>query len=172
MTYYNVSIEAIGPTPQVDQLETLIDVLADLGAPGASVGAGGLAGGPSAIFAVEVPNIEAEALEYAVHMGTGLFTSAVEKTGIPMVAIARVDVMAEPYFERWLTEGPDELVGLSEIAEILGVSKQRVDQLRDRDDFPMPIVELRSGPVWRRDMLNRFIREWPRRPGRPAKAST
>lgn len=54
---------------------------------------------------------------------------------------------------------PDcELVGVGEIADLLGVSKQRVDQLR-RDKrrrvlFPEPIAELRAGPVWaKRDVV-------------------
>ena len=64
-----------------------------------------------------------------------------------------------------------ELIGLSEIAGILGVSKQRVGQLRAREDFPVPVAELAAGPVWQREMLDRFIRDWPRRSGRPAKAS-
>ena len=47
------------------------------------------------------------------------------------------------------------LVGLSEIAEMAGVSKQAVTNWRSRHpDFPHPIAELRSGPVWgRRDFL-------------------
>lgn len=47
------------------------------------------------------------------------------------------------------------LVGLSEIAEMAGVSKQAVTNWRSRyPDFPPPVAELRSGPVWgRRDFL-------------------
>lgn len=53
-----------------------------------------------------------------------------------------------------MTEEPG-LVGLSEIAEMAGVSKQAVANWRSRyDDFPLPVAELRSGPVWgRRDFL-------------------
>jgi len=43
------------------------------------------------------------------------------------------------------------LVGLSEIAEMAGVSKQAVTNWRSRyPDFPHPVAELRSGPVWGR----------------------
>lgn len=59
-----------------------------------------------------------------------------------------------------------ELVGAGEIAEMLGVSKQRVAQLRDRADFPVPIAVLKAGPVWTRDSLNQFLAGWSRKPGR------
>lgn len=42
-----------------------------------------------------------------------------------------------------------ELVGVSEIAEMAGVSKQVVTNWRARSEkFPPPVAELRSGPVW------------------------
>jgi len=41
------------------------------------------------------------------------------------------------------------LVGVSEIAELAGVTRQAVLNWRQRyEDFPTPIAELRSGPVW------------------------
>jgi prophage regulatory protein len=42
-----------------------------------------------------------------------------------------------------------DLVGLTEIAEMLGVSAQRVDQLARRDDFPEPVAVLAAGRIWR-----------------------
>jgi predicted DNA-binding transcriptional regulator AlpA len=44
-----------------------------------------------------------------------------------------------------------DLVGLSEVAQMLGVSRQRVYQLATAyDDFPSPEAELAAGRVWRR----------------------
>ena len=44
------------------------------------------------------------------------------------------------------------LLGLSEVAELLRASKQVVGNWRQRrDDFPKPIAELKSGPIWRHD---------------------
>lgn len=41
------------------------------------------------------------------------------------------------------------LVGLAEIAELLGVTKQVIANWRSRKpDFPQPVVTLKSGPVW------------------------
>lgn len=45
-----------------------------------------------------------------------------------------------------------DLVGLSEIAELAGVSRQAVSNWRSRfKDFPQPKAELSSGPVWGKD---------------------
>ncbi|WP_436535499.1 helix-turn-helix transcriptional regulator [Actinoplanes sp. HUAS TT8] len=40
------------------------------------------------------------------------------------------------------------LFGSAEIGERIGVSRQRVQQLAERDDFPEPYQELRMGRVW------------------------
>jgi chromosome partitioning protein len=45
-----------------------------------------------------------------------------------------------------------DLVGMAEVAEILGVTKQTLTNWRHRNiSFPSPIAELRSGPVWKRE---------------------
>jgi predicted DNA-binding transcriptional regulator AlpA len=44
-----------------------------------------------------------------------------------------------------------EHVGVHELAELLGISRQRVYVLQKTyDDFPEPAAQLRSGPVWHR----------------------
>lgn len=46
------------------------------------------------------------------------------------------------------------LVGLAEIAELFGVTKQVVANWRTRKaTFPTPVVNLKSGPVWSRDSV-------------------
>lgn len=62
------------------------------------------------------------------------------------------------------------LVGLSEIATMLGVSRQRVGQLvRDYDDFPPPVAELASGRIWETTAVEGWAKDHPvRPPGRPA----
>lgn len=61
------------------------------------------------------------------------------------------------------------LVGVREIAEMLGVSRQRADQIsRAYADFPAPEAELASGRVWKRASVDRWIKAHPvRKPGRP-----
>lgn len=64
-----------------------------------------------------------------------------------------------------------EMLGVAEVAELLGVSKQRVFELRETGRLPTPIAELRAGPVWPRPAIERFIESWERKPGRPRRAS-
>lgn len=53
----------------------------------------------------------------------------------------------------------DDLVGLNEIAELAGVSRQAVSNWRTRfPDFPKPIVELRAGPVFRARQIKGWLR--------------
>ncbi len=63
-----------------------------------------------------------------------------------------------------------ELVGVTELAEALGVSKQRASELARAKNFPPPVAHLASGPVWRKASIGRFVDQWPRKPGRPPKA--
>ncbi len=49
--------------------------------------------------------------------------------------------------ETMLADRP-RLLGAAEIAERMGLSRQRVQQLAERDDFPEPYQELRMGRVW------------------------
>lgn len=60
-----------------------------------------------------------------------------------------------------------ELVSAPEVGELLGVSRQRVHQLRSTPAFPQPLFELRTGPVWDAVPIRKFAQEWDRKPGRP-----
>jgi chromosome partitioning protein len=49
------------------------------------------------------------------------------------------------------------LLGLAEVADLLGVTKQNVANWRARrDDFPSPIANLKSGPVWSSDSIQQW----------------
>jgi predicted DNA-binding transcriptional regulator AlpA len=56
-------------------------------------------------------------------------------------------------------------VRLVEIAELLGVSKQRAHQIAEENGFPAPLVEDVRGRVWSRHEVQawakRWRREWP-----------
>ena len=60
-----------------------------------------------------------------------------------------------------------DLMGVSEIAKRLGVSRQRASQLtQEYEDFPEPVSELAQGRVWRSDDIEAWIERHPdRRPG-------
>jgi hypothetical protein len=83
----------------------------------------------------------------------------------PMIA---AEAMTEDAYERQ-ADAPTlpELVGASEVGTMLGVSRQRVHQLRDLATFPAPLVEVAMGPLWDARAIEAFEREWSRRPGRP-----
>lgn len=61
------------------------------------------------------------------------------------------------------------LVGLSEIAAMLDVTRQRVGQLvSDYDDFPPPVADLASGRIWETVAVEAWANAHPvRLPGRP-----
>ena len=62
------------------------------------------------------------------------------------------------------------LMSAPEVTDLLDVTRQRVHQLRSLAAFPAPLVELRTGPIWDAAAVEKFAREWTRKPGRPAKA--
>lgn len=49
-----------------------------------------------------------------------------------------------------------KLAGITEIASMLGVSKQRAAQLGASDGFPKPLDRIAAGPVWRRSDVERW----------------
>jgi predicted DNA-binding transcriptional regulator AlpA len=62
------------------------------------------------------------------------------------------------------------LFGIGELRVRLGgVSRQRVDQLTRRDDFPCPCAELAQGRVWLGEDIESWIKEYKRaEPGWPS----
>lgn len=57
---------------------------------------------------------------------------------------------------------PGTLVGVAEIAELAGVSRQRVIVLAKRLGFPAPVVELRMGKVWKANQVKRWLETYRR----------
>lgn len=52
-----------------------------------------------------------------------------------------------------------ELMGISEIAQMAGVSRQVVSNWRTRSkNFPAPVAELSSGPVWLKEHIENWLR--------------
>ena len=66
---------------------------------------------------------------------------------------------------------PEDLAGLSEIVELLGVSKATAFKYTRRDDFPEPLGHVSAaGPVWLRRDVQRWAKETlPLPTGRPRK---
>lgn len=57
------------------------------------------------------------------------------------------------------TSGIVQLVGVAEIAELLGLTRQRVLQLRSVPGFPQPVAVLSAGLIWNRRDIERWAVE-------------
>jgi predicted DNA-binding transcriptional regulator AlpA len=55
-----------------------------------------------------------------------------------------------------------DLMGTTEVAELLGVSRQRADQLSRSEEFPAPVGEIAAGRIW----LRSEVEAWARSSGR------
>ena len=106
----------------------------------------------------------------AVQHGTSAALRAARKAGLPAWPVVKVEATRWDIFESEV-DRPNypELVGVAELAELCGVTRQRASVLARSGGFPEPLAELASGPVWDLRTVEQFVREWPRKPGRPAK---
>ena len=60
----------------------------------------------------------------------------------------------------YMATTPRYLVGAAEISQMLGgLSRQRVQQIINRRDFPKPYDELAMGKVWKRPAVEAWARE-------------
>lgn len=86
--------------------------------------------------------------------------------------VLAAEAMTEAEADRRLAEPafPD-LIGVTEAASLLGISRQRVHVLRERPEFPAPVAMLAAGPIWRKGDLSTFSDGWKRKAGRPRKAT-
>ena len=157
----------------IDLLERLPGVIAECGGHGASVSIGGLTGGIGASFGVAAEEGAALARSFADAMlaGTDTFSRACEILGLEHGGLARVAIAASEMLTLENDQPSEELYGVTELARTLGVSRQRLAELRTRQDFPSPIVELAAGPVWTGSSLRRFEAVWERKPGRPRRSA-
>jgi predicted DNA-binding transcriptional regulator AlpA len=54
----------------------------------------------------------------------------------------------------------NDLVGIWEIAEMLGISRQRVHAIAKTDDsFPEPRAQLHAGLIWNRNDIESWVRK-------------
>jgi hypothetical protein len=106
----------------------------------------------------------------ALEQGYERLTTAAEKAGIAHEPIVKIEMTDWHELEAELERPAHPAVlGIAELAEILGVSRQRASQVARINAFPKPYAELASGPVWFSTNVERFVQEWERKPGRPRK---
>ncbi|NUR01386.1 MAG: hypothetical protein HOY79_34125 [Streptomyces sp.] len=114
--------------------------------------------------------VDASTARQALDAGIKAVTRAARVAGASPDVLA-VELLTEEALDRRLAEPPiPELAGLSEVGEILGVSRQRAGQLAERDGFPPVVALLKSGPVFVAWQVRKFA-ERVRPPGRPRKAT-
>jgi hypothetical protein len=114
-------------------------------------------------FSVQAP----DAVE-AVARAREVFERAAAAAGLPPWPLARVEAQTEQELELELARPSfPELLGVAELAEELGVSRQRAWTVTARPDFPAPVARLKATPVWTAGSVRRFLESWPRKAGRP-----
>ncbi len=111
--------------------------------------------------------VEGRRAEDAVALAIAQVRAALGSVAWPTDVI-EVEAAEWATFERKLDEpAHPELVGITEIAELLGTSRQRASELARSSKFPAPLADLAAGPVWPKPAVSRFVDEWDRKPGRP-----
>jgi hypothetical protein len=168
---WTIHLEAAGdPVAELENYLEALDDLADLLSDyGASVS--GSQDGTRVGITISLEHA-GDALEAMIE-GQRIFHQYVGKVDLPSWPITRIEVMTWDEHDRELEEPlVPELVGVAEIAQIIDVTRQRASKLAHQHGFPAPVAELKSGPVWTRTSLNRFVEEWARRPGRPSATLT
>jgi hypothetical protein len=101
-----------------------------------------------------------------------VFEALSEALGGVKLDIERVEAMTEERQEQDLeiSNLPD-LVGLAEIAELAGTTRQRVFQMTATKGFPAALLELRSGRLWSKPAIENFLEARQERRSPVAKAT-
>lgn len=63
------------------------------------------------------------------------------------------------------------VVGYAEIAQMIGVSRQRARQLSNTPKFPHPVIETAQGPLYNQRAIELWAETRRTKPGRPALAA-
>ena len=93
--------------------------------------------------------VEAETARKAIEIGLDAFERALVAASHPDAEIRHVEVAPEAY-------EPARLLGATDVARLLGVSRQRLYQLAERPGFPPPATQLARGALWRREDIEAF----------------
>ena len=116
--------------------------------------------------------VEASTIRQAIDAGLKTVTAAAKSLSVTEPVVG-VEAITEEELDRRNAEPViPPLVGVSEIAELLGVTRGRATQLTNRDDFPPAVATLKSSPIFVREQVEAFGRTWDRRGGRPLKPVT
>jgi predicted DNA-binding transcriptional regulator AlpA len=128
------------------------------------------AGEPGLVFTAEVD------AERVGQVPGWAFAIAERDSGYEMsAAVWLVDLRVctpDVYAADALRPDTPQLLAATDVAELLGISRQRVHQLHsEHPRFPAPYIRLGSGPIWTRPVIEEFARVWTRKPGRPTRTA-
>lgn len=114
-------------------------------------------------------SVDADDHHDAIASFEALISSVAKKAGLPLTDVVRLEAVRGDELDRELaTPNYPDLVSGPEAAQILGVTRQRVHTLAGKHrDFPRPLYQLAVGSLWARAAIEKFAREWDRKPGRP-----
>jgi hypothetical protein len=140
-TEWTVTIE--GRPAKVVDPEDILEELAEF-SPAVQFGNGLLS-----ITATRRANSAIEAYDY-IHEALNPLTGKLEIELVEIKTIERQDRDLE-------VSNLPELVGLAEIADIAGTTRQRVFQMTANRGFPFPVMELRSGRLWNKAAVETYL---------------
>ena len=114
-------------------------------------------------------SVDADSPTTALTKGLRAFLSAlVRARGDKGAEIVSVAIELPEHLERRLEQQNQiTLVGIRELADLLGVTRQRASQIAAMRTFPAPLAKLAAGPVWNKASLTWFLEDWAREPRRP-----
>lgn len=168
MTDWSVHVEVAGGQGSPPVPDSVADALMERLEPhGGVVSSSIVEGRISATFTVTAP-----VASKAAAQAERLFFAQCSPAGVPAWPVIRLEAVTHEQLAIDLeTSNFPELVGVAEVAELAGVTKQRASKIADNAGFPDPMAELAAGPVWAKDAVERFLERWERKPGRPPKAA-
>jgi len=112
--------------------------------------------------------VEADDASWAGKKAETLVTDWLNNNHIPYDRLLLEQVINDNYLQEQL----NDLIGLMEVAELLGVSQQRASQLSRDPGFPGSIRNIAGRAVWSRKEVEHFMRhDWSRKRG-PRKTVT
>lgn len=163
MTGYTVHLATRNPAggeaqAELPGLDNFLDLLAEYSA----AVAGGQAGWAATI------SVDSDDPRDALDRAHSVVLGYAEKAGLPHWPLVHVEILTDDEADRELaTPTLPDLVSGPEIVDLLGISRQRLHQLRDNPRFPEPLIDRPGATMWARAAIDNFAAAWERRPGRP-----
>ena len=162
-TWWSVHLELAAPSARarIDPSDERLDLLAELLARHDGVVSSSKR---SLSLRCSVTN---ERYDGALGKGSEIIQKALVEAGLLDWPVVRVEAVRQDRLKAELYEPPvPEVLGVAEVAKLLGVTRQRLAVIRrEHEDFPRPFTELAATPLWYREAIEEWRKNWDRRPG-------